>query len=160
MKIAVLSDTHSRYETVAKALKMLEGRGAAYLLHCGDIQDAETVSMFPANTHFVFGNCDYERDEIRAAVGEAGSTMHEPFGQLELPGAKIAFTHGDDQKLLLSLLHSREYDYLFHGHTHIAADARVGRTRVINPGALHRAVPHSFIVLDLATGEVESLVVE
>jgi predicted phosphodiesterase len=49
---------------------------------------------------------------------------------------------------------------VFYGHTHQAAEHRTGKTRVINPGALHRARPKTFVVLDLATGEVESVVVE
>jgi predicted phosphodiesterase len=42
-------------------------------------------------------------------------------------------------------------DYLFHGHTHVARDDRFGPTRVINPGALHRAGTYTVATLDLAT---------
>ena len=160
MIIAVLSDTHSRNETVRKALKLLEGRGAELILHCGDIEDPDTVRLFPPQTHFVLGNCDIDRDELRQAVKDAGATLQEPFGHLELPGANIAFLHGDDQRLLRELELSSGFDYLFHGHTHVAGERRAGRTRVINPGALHRARPKTFVVLDLATGKLESVLVE
>jgi hypothetical protein len=33
----------------------------------------------------------------------------------------------------------------------------VGKTRVINPGALHRARPKTFVVLDLKNGELERI---
>jgi putative phosphoesterase len=160
VKIAVLSDSHSRYENVAKALRLLEGHGVELILHCGDIDDAETVWLFPGNTHFVFGNCDHERASMRQAIHGIGGTLHEPWGHLELAGKDIAFLHGDDQELQRDLERSEAFDYLFHGHTHVAADRRAGRTRVINPGALHRARPKTFIVLDLASGEVESLALE
>jgi putative phosphoesterase len=157
--IAVLSDTHSRDETVRKALRLVEGRGAEVILHCGDIEDADTVGLFPAHTHFVLGNCDTERDEMRRAIKAAGATLHEPFGNLELAGAKIAFLHGDDGRLLRELEQGGAFDYVFHGHTHVAGERRVGGTRVINPGALHRARPKTFVVLDPVTGAVESVVV-
>jgi putative phosphoesterase len=160
LKIAILSDTHSRDETVHKALRLLEGRGAALLLHCGDIEDPGTARLFPPHTHFVLGNCDTERDELRRAIQEAGATLHEPFGQLELPGARVAFLHGDDQHLLRDLEGSGHFDYIFHGHSHRAGERRAGATRVINPGALYRAWPKTFAVLDLATGDLESVVVE
>jgi predicted phosphodiesterase len=51
-------------------------------------------------------------------------------------------------------------DYVFHGHTHVAEERKSGRTRVINPGALHRARPKTFAILDLASGALESVEVD
>jgi putative phosphoesterase len=161
MQIAVLSDTHSRYATVEKALALLQQRKINVLLHCGDIEDSETVWLFQGFTaHFVFGNCDTERHSIRQAVHGIGETLHEGYGFVELEGVKIAFTHGDDQRLLRELEASGAFDFLFYGHTHKAEEHRTGPTRVINPGALHRANPKTFVVLDLATRGVESVVVD
>jgi hypothetical protein len=157
MRIAIVSDTHSRYQTVETALKRIEDCKVELILHCGDIEDADTVWLFPGTTHFVFGNCDTERASLRQAIYGIGATLHEPHGRLELDGVKIAFVHGDDRSLLYELEHSGAYDYLFHGHTHQAAEHRTGPTRVINPGALHRARPKTFVVLDLAGGEIESV---
>ena len=42
-------------------------------------------------------------------------------------------------------------DYILHGHTHCKRDERIGRCRVINPGALHRANPKSVATLDTAS---------
>ena len=39
-------------------------------------------------------------------------------------------------------------DYLLHGHTHETRDERVGRTRVVNPGALSRAARYTCALLD------------
>jgi putative phosphoesterase len=157
MRIAIISDTHSRYPTVEAAVKLIEERRPDLILHCGDIEDAEAVWLFPGNTHFVFGNCDTERASLRQAVHGIGGTLHEPFGQLELEGVKIAFVHGDDEDLLRGLEASGLYDYVFHGHTHVAAERRTGPTRVINPGALHRTRPKTFAVLDLESGEIETV---
>jgi putative phosphoesterase len=161
MKIGVLSDTHSRYPTVEKALALLQERHVNFVLHCGDIDDAETVWLFQGFTaHFVFGNCDWDKTSLRQAIHGIGETLHEGYGRLELNGVKIAFVHGDDHRLLRDLEQSGAFAYLFHGHTHQADEYRAGATRVINPGALHRARVKTFVVLDLETGALESVVVE
>src|SRR5262245_39150419 len=160
MRIAVLSDTHSRYETVERVLKIIEERQVERIIHCGDIEDSDTVWLFPGNTHFVFGNCDVERHSIRQAAYGIGATLHEPFGNLMLADKMIAFVHSDDKRLFQQLEASGKYDYLFYGHTHVAEQHQTGPTRVINPGALHRARPKTFVILDLATGEAESIEIE
>ena len=158
MKIAILSDTHCRYPTVARALALVRERGIDTVLHCGDIEDATTVDMFRGLTaHFVFGNCDADRAALAAAMLAAGVMLHDSFGHLKLAGKKIAFIHSDDRTLFQSLENSGTYDYLFYGHTHIRAEHRTGPTRVINPGALHRARPKTFAVLDLDTGDLETV---
>jgi len=160
MKIAVVSDTHSHAVTVQTALRIVASHDVELIVHCGDIEDAETVPLFPRNTHFVFGNCDMDRAGIQAAVDAIGATLHQPFGNLELDGKAIAFLHGDDKRLLQDLERSGGFDFVFHGHTHQAREHRRGRTRVINPGALFRARPKTFVILDLKSGDVESVSVD
>ena len=160
MRIAIVSDTHSRAATVEQTLALIAGRDIERIIHCGDLEDDDTVRLFPAHTHFVFGNCDHDRNGIRAAIDDIGATLHEPFGHLDLDGKRLAFLHGDDAPLLRDLIVSEAFDYLFHGHTHVRRDERIGPTRVINPGALHRARPKTFAILDVATGELETVVVE
>jgi putative phosphoesterase len=160
MRIAILSDTHSRYPTIEKALELVQDRHVDLILHCGDIEDGEAVWLFPPNTHFVFGNCDLERSAIRMAVHGIGATLYEPCGQLELDGVRIAWLHGDDRPLLSAVEQSGDFDYLFYGHTHVADERRTGRTRVINPGALHRVRQKTFLVLDVASGETETVIVD
>jgi putative phosphoesterase len=161
MRIGIVSDSHGNSAMVLKALDLLRARGIQTILHCGDLDDASTVYLFQDfTTHFVFGNCDHDRSGIRRAVTNAGQTLHEPCGKLELDGKKIAFLHGDDRRLFQRLEESGEFDYLFYGHTHQAAEHRTGRTRVINPGALHRARPKTALILDVETGGTECLIVE
>jgi putative phosphoesterase len=160
MKIAILSDTHSKQSTVRAALAEAGRRQIELILHCGDIADAETVRLFPAHTHFVFGNCDYERDELERAARDIGATLQQPWGHIERDGKQIAFVHGDDSRLFHDLEHSETFDFLFYGHTHHAEEHRRGKTRVINPGALYRAAVRTFVVLDVETGEIEKIVVE
>ena len=157
MRIAIVSDTHSRTATIQQTLAVIAQRRIKLIIHCGDIEVDDAVRLFPAHTHFVFGNCDWDRDAIRTAIERTGATLHEPFGHLEIAGKALGFVHGDDKTLLHDLIAAETFDYIFHGHTHIARDERVGRTRVINPGALHRARPKTFVILDVATGMAETV---
>jgi putative phosphoesterase len=161
MRIGIVSDTHGNRRTVNLALADLRDRGVTTLLHCGDIDDPETVALFRGfTTHFVFGNCDHDKAELREAMAEIGATLHESFGSVEIEGVKLAFLHGDDARMLRDVERSGYYDFLFYGHTHQAEEHRTGPTRVINPGALQRARPKTFIVLDLESRQVESVAVE
>ena len=159
MRIAVISDTHSRTNSVLAALKAMAERGVERILHCGDIQDSATVRLFPANTHFVWGNCD-NRTEIADAVRSIDATLHGAWGEMEIVGRALAFTHGDDAALLRDLEYADSFDFLFHGHTHIAKEHQTGMTRVINPGALQRVVRRTFLILDLPSGETETVEIE
>ena len=160
MRIGIVSDTHGNRLMVNLALAELRQRGITTILHCGDIDDAETVALFRGlKMHFVFGNCDLDKAELRAAMADIDATLHDHFGSVELEGVKLAFLHGDDPHMIRDVERSGYYDFLFYGHTHQAEEHRSGPTRVINPGALHRARPKTFVVLDLNSREVESVTV-
>jgi uncharacterized protein len=153
MLLGIVSDTHGRTATVALALDQLRSRGVEFILHCGDIDDAATVRLFAGiPTHFVFGNCDFHRDSLRTAIRDIGATLHEPWGYLELDGKKIGWLHGDDRTLFRDVERAQTCDYLFYGHTHVRADEMRGVTRVVNPGALHRAAVKTCLVLDVSAG--------
>lgn len=160
MKIAIISDSHNQDHRVSLALDLARQRGAGLVIHCGDIEDPPVVRLFRGwDAHFVLGNCDWDRDGLADAIEAIGGRLHERFGHLDLNGRTLAFLHGHDQGLLDELEVSGAYDYLFHGHTHQAIDRRAGPTRVINPGALQRARVKTFVVLDPASGEAETVVV-
>jgi predicted phosphodiesterase len=130
-------------------------------------------------THFVLGNWDGDwtsgvncgraapapggrkRDDarLRRAIFAIGGALHEPWGELTLGGRQIAWVHGHDRALLRELEQSGCFDHLFYGHTHLALQRRVGRTLVVNPGALFKVEPKRFAILDLESGEVDSVVV-
>jgi hypothetical protein len=154
MKIAVLSDSHGRVQTIARALKVVADRKITTLIHCGDLDDAAAAEMLPAGTHVVLGNCDTDRKAIEAALARAGCVSHGEWGHLDVAGKSLAFTHGH-LSVIRDLEASDAFDWLFYGHTHVRSEHRAGRTRVLNPGALHRANPKGFTIIDLATGATE-----
>jgi putative phosphoesterase len=129
---------------------MLESLEVEMVLHCGDIGTPEIVEMFaPWPTHFVFGNCDADRSELRAAIAAAGQNCHEEFGNLELAGVKVALLHSDDRERFRSAIQSGQWQLVCYGHTHVASIDQHGQTTVLNPGAIYRANPHSIAVVEL-----------
>jgi putative phosphoesterase len=161
VRVGILSDTHDRLEPVLHALDILHMQGIAHVFHCGDIESADTLRQFAGfQAHFVPGNWDGDKAWLQRAAEEIGATWHDPWGEIELEQRRIAWIHSDDRKLFRELEQSDTYDFLFYGHSHRAESHRTGRTLVLNPGALFRARPRTLAILDLASGQVESVVVE
>ncbi len=154
MRIGVISDTHGHVANALAAVRMLESLDVQAVLHCGDIGSVaipKLLSAWPA--HFVFGNCDSDADELRASIEQAGMACYGLFGNLELGGRRIALLHSHDARLFRQVCTSGDYDLVCYGHTHHAEQRHVGKTLILNPGALFRATPHSIATVDLVTME-------
>lgn len=157
MRIGLLSDTHGRLPAMIEAMKLLQSAGCEYFIHCGDVGSTDILECLAGlKAAFVFGNTDYDREELRRYGEGLGISCLGNGGEIEVGGKKLAVTHGDDVLMLRNLL-AKEPDYLFTGHTHVAKDVRQGRTRWINPGALHRAAVKSVAILDLEKDQLEFL---
>lgn len=157
MKIGVISDSHGRLGAVRTAAAILQEREIDQLLFCGDIgadEVLETLRNF--HVHFVFGNVDTGGErELNKAAARFGHVSHDRFCELELEGVKIAMLHGDNLIRLNQSIDSGSYDLVCHGHTHEVRKEYVGKTLVLNPGALYRASPRSFAVVELPSLMVE-----
>ena len=150
--LAVLSDTHGHVPLTQAAVHLLRGFDVAAVLHCGDIGSPAIVRLLAEwPVHYVFGNVDDRPHELRAAITEAGQTCHERFGELTLVDQRIAFLHGDDAPRFQESVASQRYDLVCYGHTHRAEQHLEGRTRVLNPGAIYRANPHTLAIVELPT---------
>lgn len=161
MLIAILADTHDNARTARAAIELLRPRSPEAWLHCGDMCAPEMLEIFAGlPLSFVFGNNDFDHSGLKAAAGAAQVKCLGAFGELTLGDKKIAILHGDDYVRRHRCVDSGTYDYVLTGHTHQKLDARVGRTRHINPGALHRTAEKTVALLDLATDTLEFLVVE
>lgn len=158
MLIGILSDTHDRVDAMAAAMKLLRDAGAEFFIHCGDVGSERVIDhLAGVPSAFVFGNTDWDRAALARYAQSIGVACHGPFADLELGGKRVAVIHGDDFKLKQRLLAEQGHDYLFQGHTHVRADERFGRTRLINPGALHRAREKTVALLDAATDGLKFL---
>lgn len=160
MLLGVLSDTHGNLDNTSRAVELLQSQGIEVLLHCGDIGTSSVVAEFAMDvtgwpTHFVFGNVDRDEALLRHAIQDAGQTCHHRYGEIELAGRQIALLHSDDQRLFRTTIESSRFDLVCYGHTHQAESHLAGPTLVLNPGALHRANPHTVATVDLQAMTVE-----
>lgn len=149
MKVGVLSDTHDRSEPTRQAVELLQDLEAEVLVHCGDVCTESILDLFVGTlpTYFVFGNNEPDPPRLAAYAKILGLHCLGPGGILVLGGKRFGVTHGDQNKLVRDLLQA-EVDYLLTGHTHIAHDQLQGRTRWVNPGAIHRTRQRSVAVID------------
>ena len=164
MRIALLSDTHNNLHNIQSALSKLKELKVDTIIHCGDMTRDETAEAFhDFCIHHVLGNGDMDTFGLQMAIQECrpGSSSGEIY-TATLDGKSIAAIHGHNLPLYRSLTENGRYDYVFHGHTHRLRDERIGKTRVINPGALGGAVrgERSFCVLELSTGDLSVYPVE
>jgi len=159
VRLAVVSDSHGHLDLTRPAIRMLESLEVDRVLHCGDIGSAEVVELFAAwPTDFVFGNCDYDQEELAAAIAAAGQTCHGKFGDLTIEGRRVALLHSDDAHKFQEATHSGTWDLVCYGHTHQAEIHRQGQTLIVNPGAIYRASPHSIALVELP--KLEATIVE
>ena len=161
MKIGILSDTHGDVGRTRKAVLRLLDQGAEVICHCGDVGSgavlqalAEACAPRQVPVHAVLGNVDRWEPEVSGYPAGDGVCVHGTRALLNLGGRKLVMVHGDDPRLLFDSVRSQQHDYCLTGHTHVAADFTEGRTRVVNPGAVHRAATPSVAILDLASDNV------
>lgn len=150
MLIGILSDSHGDAAATARAVALLEKRGAEMFFHCGDVCGLAVLDELAGHSaHFVWGNCDDVSPADRRYVERIGLAWpgRVPV-RVTLADRRIALYHGHEQEFAAAL-DDPDADYVFHGHTHVRADRREGRIRVVNPGALYRAKPRSAAMLDL-----------
>src|SRR4051794_40796528 len=71
MLIGIISDTHDRVQRTERAVAALVDAGAEALIHCGDLTGPEVVAacgLLPS--YYVFGNNDFHKQGLRAAMAE------------------------------------------------------------------------------------------
>ncbi len=161
MLIAILSDTHSRTNPLIAAIDMLRGRGAEHYIHCGDVGGEEVLDCLaglPAVT-FVWGNNDWDVRALEDYAQNLNVTCAGRAADLILDGKRFAVIHGDNASQKAEIVKSQQHDYLLQGHTHVFNDQRIGRMRLINPGALYRANYKTVALLDTATDKLERVIV-
>ena len=152
MLLALLSDTHDTHATTSAALTLLKPHNPDAYLHAGDLVSPDMLDLFAdLPFHFVYGNNEYDLTLLKSKAAALGLYCHEHFADLTFANKRIAMLHGHEHNRLERLAHSGDYAYLIHGHTHLKRDTRLGPTRIINPGALHRARTKSAALLNLTT---------
>lgn len=163
MILGILSDTHGRSQRAGLAKRLLKQQGAEVFVHCGDVGSIEVFEQFSGERfHFVWGNTDSFSLHDLPYIESLGITPPRQIPlQLEYAGKRIGVLHGHEPQAapyapdvgVRAVAFSPAvamFDYVLHGHTHEVRDERRGGTRIINPGALHRAAVYTVSTLDLS----------
>lgn len=158
MKIGILSDTHNHQSNIQKALAIFENHKPDILIFCGDATTVESIEWFcEYPIIYTFGNGDFATGEIKAFLKAYNQSNYAGYVFTgELGGKLVGITHGHLINYYDEMINDNQFDYLFTGHTHLRMDKRIGRTRLINPGALGgmRKQSRSVAILDLDTDEL------
>ena len=141
--------SYDQFCGIAKALDAVGQRWTLLLVRdllLGPRRYGDLLAGLPAL--FVWGNCDWDRTRLARYAEQIGVRCLGAGGEVSVDGKKIWVLHGDDAALRQRVLSEQRCDYMLQGHTHVRLDERVGRVRVINPGALFRAAVKSVALLD------------
>ncbi len=138
MLIAILSDIHDHIDNLNKVISEIKDKTDA-IIFCGDMVSPFTTKLLAGvnlPTYLCLGNNDEDQVGMVKRGGEKFTWTHlsEEYGQVELDRRKLAFCHYP--KLAELLAKTSEYDAVFYGHTHVSKNDLVGRTLLLNPGAV------------------------
>lgn len=158
--IGLLSDSHGEWLRTREAMRVLQQRGCARIIHLGDVGTHEVLDELAGHhVTMVFGNCDSVL-RLRKYAVDLGLDVQHPSGTITSDGKCIAFLHGDDERQYRCYLDDQAVDIVIHGHSHEMRDEVIKKTRCINPGALHRAARYTVAVLDTEKDVLEFLELE
>lgn len=157
MKIGIVSDTHDNLELAEKAVELFESENVEKVVHCGDMVAPFTAELFDSGFDFyaVRGNNDGEWN-LKQTVERFGS-FYNNVVELEFDGKSIAVYHGTEEEIVEGLV-SKQYDYVFRGHTHERKVENHGETLEVNPGGIKfpdQEEGFSIAILDTDTGDVD-----
>ena len=161
VKVGIVADTYDNQVGLRQLLDRFLVGGARWVFHCGGLGSANLVDLLkPWQIFIVAGAKERERTAIEVALQKARLQATLPASlTATIEGYRIGLCRGDDMSLVNRWAKSGEFDYVFYGHTLRRSDTLIGKTRVINPGALGgpRYQTRSGYLLDLVSGEVKLL---
>jgi putative phosphoesterase len=160
MLVGLVSDTHDNRERTRRAVDLLEERGADALLHAGDVTSPDVIEglLDGWRAWVAVGNMDRNPDGLVAAGERCSPTIPvDATHDVTVGSARIGLVHGHDRGRLDGMVDAGAFDLVVHGHTHEFRDETVGSTRIVNPGAVHRASTPSVCVYDTDEGVLERL---
>jgi uncharacterized protein len=171
MRILVIADLHDNIVRLRHILGFVPQIGVEAIIVCGDwgralntIDEFHAVKTMSTNNgmkiYGVIGNADINPD-MESYLKENEIIYNKDFLEITLDNRKIGLSHYPTSsitlggKALKKAAESQTYDILFYGHTHTKTETRLGRTLIVNPGALHRTLSPSFVIYDTARNSVE-----
>lgn len=156
MKIAIISDSHDNLPNINKVKDFIAKEGIKTIIHCGDVVSPATLkesfSDFKGKFFLSLGNGDFGLEEEYKISPDF--FVFDKFGEAELKGIKIAFSHypGTAKKLA----ETGKYNIIFYGHTHKPWEKKINECCLVNPGTLSGMFyKATFAVLDTESRKIE-----
>lgn len=162
MNILVFSDIHDHLKNLEQVIEQTRDLVEA-AIYCGDMCapfTAREVAKLNRPIYACLGNVDEDHIAMQQLGGDAitWTPLAREFGEVELGGRKIAFVHYT--RIAELLAQSSEYDAVFHGHTHVVREERLGESVLVNPGAVCGIVKGKYTVPSYALYDTETNSVE
>ncbi len=126
MKIAVLSDSHTKTSYTKEVLDFLINKGATYIIHAGDLVLKSNLELLKeTNLPYVsvFGN----NDNDLVSYCNDFVIKQEPY-YFKIKDLKIKLMH------LPFYMSPDDCDIIIFGHTHIFKSEYINKTLFLNPG--------------------------
>ncbi len=147
----LLSDSHGHVPITRVAVDLLKSRGAEFLIYLGDVGAEEVIDVLAGEpAALTLGNCDWPAGPLVDYASFLGIHVLAEGGPIQCGQRRCWMTHGHLHDQVQQRL-TTSCQYLFHGHTHVVNDEMYGETRILNPGALHRADRYTVGLLDVET---------
>ncbi|MFA6047490.1 MAG: YfcE family phosphodiesterase [Parcubacteria group bacterium] len=137
MKIAIISDVHNNEVNLKKVLDYCQENNISTIICCGDLASKETLKFvnnnFTGTFYYAFGNMDRDQHkDIDFSKDHKNLKIFSNFGEVLLDKNKVAFTHYPN--IAKELCESKNYSFVFYGHTHKPWEETIGKCKMLNPG--------------------------
>lgn len=154
MRLALISDSHDNWSALQTAVAEASRASCEALFFAGDLVNPEGVEVlaeFSGPVHMIIGNNEFEIDEIWAAAEESENVIyHGEACDIARSGLRI-FMHHYPQ-IARQKAQTGTYDLCIYGHRHTFRDDKIGKTRLLSPGAIsHRGSQPEWGILDTDT---------
>jgi putative phosphoesterase len=157
MKIGVFSDTHGNIPRTKTVLEFFSSAGIDHVIHCGDLGSEDIVTLLfevkesgiPVTA--VAGNVDEWDPGLILYAKKLGMPLAGT-ARIGAGDFRAAVCHGHNPHNMDCLLNDSRVPVLFTGHTHVPRDEFLCNTRILNPGAVHRAEVPGYALFDTETG--------
>ena len=160
-----MSDSHDSWANLEKAIKIANEKGCEVLLFAGDLiapSGLQILEKFSGTVNIVFGNNDGEKIRlVRSIDASANLNFFYDIYEETLVGVRIFMNHYP--RFVELAAKSGEFDLCVFGHTHTYHHEQIGKTLLVNPGAIQASEvsdtkESSFIIFDCETKKAEKVV--
>jgi putative phosphoesterase len=161
MKIAIMSDSHDRWELLENAIEIANKESCEYLLFAGDLiapPGLAVLEKFNGKVKFVWGNNEGEKLGLTRKMD--ASEKIELAGDIyedQIDNVKIFMNHYP--KIVDLASKTGNYDLCIYGHDHTYHESKVANTILVNPGAItpYKIEGSTFIIFDTTTKDIKRI---